>query len=321
LLCLAIYIIDFSREFGGLKEFFFVLVADSLEIRGLAGELTSLGTQVGYAGWIAIWLSVYVFRTSGFRPTLLILSLVQFLGNLLYIDRVKPTWITFVAVLIGIAAGRNIRTSLVIRAIIGMLGFSVLGFLLYIIWTGKGFYEGGNFVDALHALAEMLSLYSVGGIAYFNHIIQNEHIKVFSLQRTLRPIFTILHQAGLTEPPPSYILDFYYLPHPTNVGTIFELFYRDGGVYYVVPSIFIFSFGIDIVALYFFQKSNPFALIIWSTLCFSSFFTIFAAYFNSIAFSMMVFYGLMGCLTYCYFRRKKVVSNKIWMYSQVLRTH
>src|SRR5215510_7830609 len=60
---LVIYIIDFSRELGGLEGFFLILFSNSLEIRALAGEMTSLGTQVGYAGWVAIWLSVYVFRT------------------------------------------------------------------------------------------------------------------------------------------------------------------------------------------------------------------------------------------------------------------
>jgi oligosaccharide repeat unit polymerase len=322
LLGLVIYVIDFSSALGGLEEFFFVLFNNSLEIRGLAGEMASLGTQVGYVGWVAIWLSVYVFQKSNFSPTLLILSLMQFLGNLLYVDRTKPIWLIFVTVLISIAASRNIRVASVIRALFFMLGLSLLGLLLYLIWTGKGFDQKGNMVDALSALVEHVSVYSTSGIVYFNHILQIEQVKAFSLQRTFTPIFTILNLAGFTEPPPPVILDFYYVPNPTNVGTALEPLYRDGGAFYVVIGIVVLSFGVDIVALRFFQKGNPFALIIWSNLCFASFFTFFAPRFNSFAINIIILCGIAGLSISQFLRAKRKLDLRIfWEYSQTLRTH
>src|SRR5206468_7567978 len=104
------------------------------------------------------------------------------------------------------------------------------------------------------------------------------------------------HQAGLTEPPPSVILDAYYVPHPTNVGTALEPLYRDGGAFNVVVGIVVLSLGVDIVALRFFQRRNPFALIVWSNLCSSSFFSIFTLRFNSFAIYILIFCGITGFL-------------------------
>lgn len=302
---LAMYVSDFSRELGGLEAFFLVLLSNSLGIRELSGNMTSLGTQVGYVGWVAIWLSVYALRKVNFSPMLFTLSLIQFCGNLLYVDRTKPIWIIFVAFLIGIAAGRSIRASSVIRAFLVMLGLSLLALLLYLIWTGKGFDQSGNLVDALNALVEHVSAYSTAGIAYFNHILQSEQVYAFSLQRTFTPFFTVLNLMGFAEPPPPVILDFYYVPNPTNVGTALEPLYRDGGLLYVILGVIVLSFGIDIIALRFFQKGNPFALIVWSNLCFTSFFTFFAPRLNSFAIHIILFCGMAGYLILPFCRAKK----------------
>jgi oligosaccharide repeat unit polymerase len=313
LLGLFVYILDFSRELGGLTEFFFILLSDSLQIRVLAEQTTSLGTQISYAGWIATWLSVYVFRKSTLRLELVILSVLQLLGNMLYIDRTRPMWMMFVAILIGIAASRNVRTSSAIRAFLLTLGLGVVGFCLFLMWTGKGLDRQGSIFDALNAFAEQVSLYGTSGLAYFNHILRSEEVNSFSLQSTLTPIFKLLHQARLAEAPPSLILNFYFLPYPTNVGTSLEPFSRDGGLAFVVFGVVVLTLGNDLIALSFFRRNNPFGLMAWSNLCFMSFISFFTPKFNNFPLYLFIFFGVVRLIIVMPWKQNRV---RLWRFSK-----
>lgn len=259
---IAKFILDFSPHLP--DGFVGSLLGDSSQIRALGAEITSIGIQLSYFGWLAIGISVCYKK---FNWWLLSLSLFQFVANFIFIDRTRPVWILFAAFLCFVWTRSNLNGWRVFRylLIIGIL--FILLFFFVAIWSGK--MGEGLFNNNTHPLIGSLYLYLTAGFAYFGHMLVVEMPPdYFMPERILAPILTIMSGLGLSSPPPAQILDVYEMPYPSNVGTALEPFYRDGGIIFLIFGMFIYSFGFNLFGLWLLNKNNSFVVYSWATLCF-----------------------------------------------------
>ncbi|MBL0225534.1 MAG: oligosaccharide repeat unit polymerase [Geobacteraceae bacterium] len=264
------YVIDISRNLGGIAGFLLALVNEAYAIRWENETTISIGTQLTYVGWIAIALTVYQLQRKRISAYWLIPALFQLSGNLLYIDRTRPFWILFTSILMILPAAKTLHPGRLFRLAAGTTLIAVMIFWAVAEWTGKTTYEGKFEESVLPGITQEIYVYGVSGFAYFNKMLDgNEQISSVP-ERFLYPLIKYLAKLGFTKEPPSQVIDFYDVPFSTNVGTFLEPFYRDGGLLFVLCGIIIYSFGIDFAANFFLRQNTPVALFVWANLCFTS---------------------------------------------------
>ena len=104
------YVSDFGRSMGDLNSFQQAFVYQSYLIRMEAENTTSYGFQVSYFGWVAIGLSLLYKSPSVWKKRILILfSLIQLVANTVFIDRTRPTWIIFTAVVLFVITSHRLN--------------------------------------------------------------------------------------------------------------------------------------------------------------------------------------------------------------------
>ncbi len=268
---LAKYVIDFSEGFGGIEGFIIALLSQSYLIRAAAEDTFSIGTQLSYFGWIAIALTVLQVTQKRISRWWLTIGLLQFCGNLMFIDRTRPIWILFTSFLMVLLGLPKLNVLKILRwATLGCV-LAVLAFLGIAEWIGK-IPEGGTYgTSTLTPQAENVYYYITAGFPYFNRILEEQRAVSYVPERTLYPAAKMLSSLSLVEPPPTQINEFEYLPFETNVGTFLESLYRDGGILFVTLGIIIYTFGLDMVGLKLLRSRTLLASYAWANVCFVSF--------------------------------------------------
>lgn len=301
------YISEVGYELGGLGAFFDALASESYIIR--QSEVRSIGTQLSYFGWIAIGLTALASSAIRLRVFVGALTVAQFLSNLAFIDRTRPIWILFTAIVITgllVSSRQSIRFAwkLVLGAVVS-LGI----FLAIAAWVGKigeGVEQFGH--TELSGPIRILYMYSTTGFPYFNALTEIQSDYSYFPERLLYPILKPLSDIGVIEAPPSQILDFLNVPYPTNVGTLLEPFYSDGGPLYVVFGILLCSFGVDWLAFRLLRIARPVAAFAWANLCFAS----FIGFFVPKMFSVPVWLFLALGLSSGYFAKLAKRARLAW---------
>lgn len=299
---IAKFVIDFSPSLP--DGFVGSLLSDSSQIRALGAEMTSIGTQLSYFGWLAVGISMCYKKTNWW---LIAVSLLQFLSNFVFIDRTRPVWILFTAFLCFVWTRNNINGWRVFRylALLGIV-FIVL-FVAVALWSGK--MGDGLFDDNVNPLVGSLYLYLTAGFSYFAHMIQVEvPPDNFFPERIFAPVLTVLAGFGLSDMPPSQILDFYEMPFPSNVGTALEPFYRDGGFGFLMFGMLIYSFGFNILGIWLLRNKSAFAIYAWATLCFCNFIGFFTPKIGNFPFWFFVFLGVVAALSFASKRMAEVAK-------------
>ncbi len=270
------YTLDYSRYLGGKGFFFILFFENSGEIRSLAENVTSIGTQLSYLTWIAAFLLAIDIGTGARKKRWIWLIGFIILINLVYVDRTRPVSIIFTAVLCYFAvAFPGISRRKISRAIIG-LGIAALTlFVLIGLWLGKVSSQEYTRAGLPPALQPVV-LYTTSAFAYLGKEIEMDKPKDYKPVRITYPLQKILAGTGLVNEPPSQILEFYYVPVPTNVGTFLEPFYADGGIPYCILAILLHTFLFDILALFFLKNATRFTIMALATLCFTDFIAFFA---------------------------------------------
>jgi oligosaccharide repeat unit polymerase len=259
---LAKFIIDFSPNLS--NGFIQSLLVNPSSIRALGAEMTSIGIQISYFGWLAIGISLCYRKLNKW---LLCISLAQFLMNFIFIDRTRPVWILFTALLCYLWSREHINGWKVLRILAILGAVFILLFVLIALWSGKT--GDGSFSSDVNPLLGSLYIYITAGFAYFAHMVNVEiSDNYFVLDRVLAPFWTVLSAFNLASPPPDQILDFYEMPYSSNVGTALEPFYRDGGFLFVLFGMIVYSFGFNAVGAWFLKRNNAYAVYAWATLCF-----------------------------------------------------
>ena len=303
------YFMDISSFFGGVNYVLFALMNEAASIRGNVDLPTSMGTQLSYFGWIAIAFTILGIANKKLSKWWLFLVGMQFIGNFVYIDRTRPIWIIFTALLMILPSAVSPDIKKILKWMSVALVASIILFWLGAEWTGKSYYEDKFDDPAIPGITQVMYAYGVSGFAYFNHMIENNEPISYKPERIMYPLMKIFTKFGLTKEPPSPILEFYDVPFETNVGTFLEPFYRDGGFVFVLFGALIYSFGFDLLALRFIESNDPFALFAWSNLCFTAFIAFFTP--KVTQFPIWLFIGL--CLISLL---KKYLHTNVMSYSE-----
>jgi oligosaccharide repeat unit polymerase len=293
------YIIEFSKNLGGITGFFLALVNEAYAIRWEAETSTSIGTQLSYFGWIAIGLTVYQFAKKKISGYWLIPAFAQFLGNLMFIDRTRPTWILFTCLLMILPAMEKLNIKRIFRWTISSLVLTITLFWLVAEWTGKTSSEGQYEDSLLPGITQEIYVYGVSGFAYFNKMLESNEQISYKPERFFYPLLKSLARLGLASEPPSQILEFYDVPFSTNVGTFLEPFYRDGGLVFVLCGVIFYSFGFDTIGMLLLKSKKPLAIYAWSNLCFTTFIGFFTPKISSLPiwlFTTIGFWSLVSDL-------------------------
>lgn len=289
---IAKFILDFSPNL--IDGFFASLLDDSSQIRALGAEMTSVGTQLSYFGWLAIGISVCSKKINWW---LIFLSIIQFFLNFVFIDRTRPVWILFAGFLCLVWTRKDLDGWRVFQYL-ALLGISfILLFVAVAFWSGKT--GDGLFDNNVNPLIGSIYLYLTAGFAYFGHMLQMELPPEYLVpERIFAPVLTVLAQLGLSAPPPAQILDFYEMPYPSNVGTFLEPFYRDGGWEFLLVGILIYSFGFNLFGLWLLRSRNALAVYAWATLCFCNFIGFFTPKIGNFPVWFFVIIGVVAALCY-----------------------
>jgi oligosaccharide repeat unit polymerase len=288
------YVVDFSKNLGGLYGFMFAFFTEAAAIRVEAETSSSIGTQLSYAGWIAISLTVYHIAGRRISRWWWIAVILQFVGNLMFIDRTRPLTLFFTSMLMVLPAARNLNMRKILTWGAGVFLFAMISFWMIAEWSGKTFYKGLDESSVLPGITQDIYLYGVSGYAYFNYMLEHREEISYAPVRLLYPINKIFAKYGLVADPPSPILEFYEVPFLTNVGTFLEPFYRDGGMFFVILGTLLYSFGLNSLSLVFLKSGTPLACYAWATLCFTAFICFFVP---KISFSGTWFFVTAGMLS------------------------
>lgn len=289
---IAKFALDFSPSLP--DGFVGSLLGDSSQIRALGAEMTSVGTQLSYFGWLAIGISVCYRKINWW---LISISLLQLFSNFVFIDRTRPVWILFTVFLCLVWTRKDLDGWRVFRylALLGIV--FILLFVAVALWSGKT--GDGLFDDNVNPLIGSLYLYLTAGFAYFGHMLQVELPPDYLVpERIFAPALTVLAGFGISAPPPTQILDFYEMPYPSNVGTALEPFYRDGGFVFLMVGMLIYSFGFNIFGLWLLKSRNAVAVYAWATLCFCNFIGFFTPKIGNFPVWFFVIVGVVAALSF-----------------------
>lgn len=293
---LVLAIVHAVTAMGGLGVYFHSMLDNPGAIRQLYTDITgtgspSIGIQMSYFGWVAIWLSIFriiSLKLHSEKWFLYGLMMCQFLGNLFMIDRTRPFWILFVLIwLILFASPQVMRLrSLVMYAAIAVAIFLAI-FISVAHWTGKTVENNPSINAVSSSPLVMPYVYATSGIAYFNYITKYEAIN-YSLERSMYPLYMLLSKFEIASKPPSQINTFYNVPFPANVGTFLEPYYRDGGLLLCLLAILIHTVGFDVFAICALRTTHPMAIILVGNLCFIDVMSSFTPKANSSAIWLIV---------------------------------
>lgn len=265
---IAKYIIDISRSMGGMWWFFFALFNEAVKIRAEAEFSSSVGTQIGYAGWIAIGLTMHWIAGKKLSKFWLLPVVLQFAGNLAYMDRTRPLMILLASLFIILpAAVSRINVKKIVTGVSASLAITILTFWGMAEWVGKTYYKWADEAGTLPGITYDIYTYGVSGFAYFNKLLEINVPIAYLPERVLYPLLKFTAKLELNRDPPSQILGFHYIPFSTNIGTFLEPYYSDGGHAFMLLGILFFSFGLNAAGLYFLRANTPFADYAWANLC------------------------------------------------------
>lgn len=283
---LFVYISDFSRNFGGYVDFFLIAFSAPLEIRAAAAEETSFGFQVSYLSWISIFMGTVfiVLNKFSFRIRVLIATIVafEFILNLLFVDRTRPTIILFTCFVgVFVLKMKDIKNPLKFLSILFLAPLVI--FFVQALYTGKYDKEDGLFSNLL--------VYVLGGFGYADLLINQTNPDYIPI-RTFYPLSKILEVFGFLRDVPSQILEFKNVPFETNVGTFVEPLISDGGWLYLLLGLPVIVFFVDFLALICLRAFSILQVFFWANLVFLMAISFFVPKYNSLYMYVFAAFGL-----------------------------
>jgi hypothetical protein len=274
---LMIYMNDISSFAGGLGVLVYAIVSqDLLAIRAYSGELDSIGTQLSYFSWIAIFLGFMIFFRSKYhilvKIAILGFSTILVFGNLFFIDRTRPLWI-ILPIIFTLSFAKPFWRFAIGRVAGGVMIFGLGLFFLFMTLTGK--YSSYGQLDSLF-------VYATGGYGYLDALLSSGDPQNVTFVRTFYWAAKVIELAGVNMDIPNQVLDFRYVPFPTNVGTFIEPIFSDGGLNFVFLFVPILVLGLDRLGLYMFHRSDYLSLLIWGNIVFTLLISFFVPKFNQL---------------------------------------
>lgn len=256
-----LYFNNLGVGFGGMAEVVYAFIEDPLSVRGYNSESGSAGTQLTFLGWPAFVLAMLLLRrrlSLSLKLGIGAIALALLLANMGFVDRTRPVWITAMAFFALAVSSPWLRARLVSALV--FFGVALVTFFLsFALVTGKKVESG---------LGETFAIYSASGFVYMDKLLQ-ERVEEVSLVRTVYPISKVLEAAGILENVPPQVLEPKFVPMWTNVGTILEPLYSDGGWLFVIVGFPLLALGINALASACLRRPTGLALALYGSLMFT----------------------------------------------------
>jgi hypothetical protein len=278
------YILDYSKFLGAFGIFYSFFVQDTGQLRTLAENVESVGTQLSYFTWFAAFIITAEIAAKKMNNKWWSVVIFIILINSIFLDRTRPVWLSFTCALIYFIityykySRKAILTFMSSIAVFFISIFILIGALL-----GKGADDLNYTKFNLPPSIQPIFLYLTSSFAYLGRLLYLDASCDYSPVRITYPIQKILARANLTEQPPNQVLEFFILPILTNVGTFLEPFFQDGGRVFLFLGIILHTFIFDKVVLHLLSNISQMAVIVIATLCFIDFIGFFVPKISSTA--------------------------------------
>ena len=271
--------------FGALRGVF--SSGDFLSIRAISNNAETFGFQLSYFSWLSIFAFAIMLKNRLISPKyyipIIFLLLLQFSLNLLFIDRTRPIWIVLV-VMLGLIFDRNVKRLNIAKTLLPLALAPISIFFGFLLITGK--------YDVRYGFLEPVFIYVTSGIGYLNRLIESNIPFEYEPVRTFYWLSKVFEMVGIVKNVPNQILDFLYVPFPTNVGTFLEPFYSDGGLLYVIFLMPIFVIGFDRLAIWAYRSKTLTGMFFWANVVFSGLMSFFVPKLNSLPIWLFLFLHL-----------------------------
>jgi hypothetical protein len=193
-------------------------------------------------------------------------------GNLFFIDRTRPLWI-ILPIIFTLSFAKPFWQFAIGRVASGVMVFGLGLFFLFMTLTGK--YSSYGQLDSLF-------VYATGGYGYLDALVSSGDPQNVTFVRTFYWAAKVIELGGVDLDIPNQVLDFRYVPFPTNVGTFIEPIFSDGGLNFVFLFIPILILALDRLALYMFHRSDYLSLLVWGNIVFTLLISFFVPKFNQL---------------------------------------
>ena len=272
---LASYIGWATNLVGGFDQYLFSLLNNPLAIRALSIDDLGGAIQLIYFSWISFAMAILIARRRVYskfsRSIIVAIGAIEFIANLTFVDRTRPIWLIVISSLM--IASTSKKPALAIGRLVVIFPFLIVGIFL-------GFVTFTNKITGASVFGE-LEGYLLGGVLYFNQLYQKVGQFDYQPIRTMYPISKLLNNVGLAGEVPSQVLNFYFVPFPTNVGTFMEPLYSDGGLGFVFLGMPLVIWLIDRVALWALKAQSFWGVFLYANLIFCDLMSTFVPKFTS----------------------------------------
>ncbi len=279
------YVLDYSKFVGAFGILVSIFTEDTGQLRTMADNVESWGTQLSYFTWIAAFIIAMDMGSKklSYRWGFLLFLIV--LLNSIFLDRTRPVWIIFTCVLcFFMTRYHSFSRKNIVYILSAVILFFISLFVAIGSLLGKGADDENYLTVDLPKWTQSIFLYLTSSFAYLGRLIHMDMSVDYYPARITYPLQKFLAKAQWVDQPPSQILDFYHLPLITNVGTFLEPFFQDGGRVFLFLAIIIHTLLFDYWTLYLLKKRySVFSIITISTLCFTNFIGFFVPKITSTA--------------------------------------
>lgn len=122
---------------------------------------------------------------------------------------------------------------------------------------------------------QLVVVYLTSSFAYMGRLFKMDMPCDYYPARITYPLQKLLAKFHWVEQPPNQVLEFFSVPHLTNVGGFMEPFYQDGGSLFLVFAIVLYTFIFDRIVIKIMKNISAMGIIMIATICFISFMAFF----------------------------------------------
>lgn len=278
------YVIDYANFLGAVGIFFSIFTNDTGQLRTLADNVESAGTQVSYFTWMSAFIITAAVANGNLRHSWLWSVVIFVLLNSIFLDRTRPVWIIFTCALCYFIIRYHLYTrKKIISVVAGITAFFLTIFIAIGSLLGKGSDDENYLTVDLPQWLQPIFLYLTSSFAYLGRLLYNDAPVDYHPARITYPVQKVLAKFHLAEQPPNQILEFFSVPLLTNVGTFLEPFFQDGGRPFILMAILLHTFVFDQIVLFLMKRVSVMAVIAIATICFINFIGFFVPKVSSTA--------------------------------------
>lgn len=225
LVCLAAPLVYLrAKELAGGDDIFTVIGYITLR-----SAMTEGGGQIGFLAYFSILsyavtsLTVLAYKKNAASLPRLILSSAV---SLFYVY--VSTGRTHLLLLLSLTLIPLIMLEVVrLKGLVIALFLTGVTFVFIATMTAKGISLEAEFSENAASLAENLRAYTVAPFVAMSELMQADRTAEWGAN-TFRFFISVLHALGVIEkPPPALIRDYVFVPDPTNVYTVYDVYFRD----------------------------------------------------------------------------------------------